>query len=226
MIKSTRSVLKLNRGAEFVSALKGIDGFSHLWVLFVFHRTGTEKWKPTIRPPRLGGSKRVGVLASRSPHRPNPIGLSVAEIDRIDLSAKGGAEIHLKGLDILDGTPVLDIKPYLSYADSIVDARSGWADLSIERNEVRFSAKAEAEIAAVKEKGIPHFRELVTEMLELDPRPAFQQKRPRNEEERYGFIILDYDVQWSPRKDHFFVHQVVPAVQSDKAEKRKKQAET
>lgn len=232
LIKSTRSILKLRSGAEFISALKGIEGFSHLWILFVFHDTGTAKWKPTIRPPRLGGAKRVGVLASRSPHRPNPIGLSIAEIDRIDLEAKNGAEIHLKGLDILDGTPVLDIKPYLAYADAITDARAGWAAEEIDRNEVRFSERAEREIEEITAKGVPHFRDLVTEMLELDPRPAFQQRRvdgsgrsgQANLEEEFGFLILDYDVQWSPRSGHFFVHRVIPASESAKALKRNKRS--
>lgn len=232
LIKSTRAVLKLDSGQEFVSALKGIEGFSHLWVLFIFHETGTEKWKPTIRPPRLGGAKKVGVLASRSPHRPNPIGLSVAEIERVDLAARGGAEIHLKGLDVLDGTPVLDIKPYLAYADAISDARSGWAAEEIERTEVRFSDRAESEVAEITAQGVPHFRSLVVEMLELDPRPAFQQRRKERthrsleskSEEEFGFLILDYDVQWSPRDGYFFVHRVIPARESTKALKRKKQS--
>ena len=105
----------------------GLETFSHLWVVFVFHAhgLGDARVEASIRPPRLGGARKVGVLASRSPHRPNPIGLSAVKLERIDLDAAGGIEIHVTGVDVLDGTPVLDIKPYLPYADSIPEASSG-----------------------------------------------------------------------------------------------------
>src|SRR6478736_5715820 len=105
--------------------LRGIEGFSHLWVIFQFHLA--EGWSPTVRPPRLGGNERVGVFASRSPFRPNPIGLSVVKLERVELDSPEGPVIHVSGVDLVDGTPVLDIKPYVAYSDALPEARSGFA---------------------------------------------------------------------------------------------------
>jgi tRNA-Thr(GGU) m(6)t(6)A37 methyltransferase TsaA len=142
--------------------LRGIEGFSHLWVLFWFHRAKDRK--VVVRPPRLGGKEKVGIFASRSPHRPNPIGLSVVRLESI--RADRGVVIEVSGLDIVDNSPVLDIKPYLPYADALPDARSGWAAAPIERVPVLFSAEAELFLAPH-----PALRERLDQLLSLDPRP-------------------------------------------------------
>jgi tRNA (adenine37-N6)-methyltransferase len=198
LVNSATAVLKL-RDEDFLrTAVRGFEGFSHVWVIWVFHRHDARAWKPSIRPPRLGGARKVGVLASRSPHRPNPIGMSAVRLIRVDADAPGGAELHLEGVDVLDGTPVLDVKPYLPYADSIPTASAGWAEDPIARAEVVFAADAEAVIAVATE---PRLRELIEETLSLDPRPAFQKRRlPAGSAEaegtRYGFRLFDYDVKW------------------------------
>lgn len=204
LVAQAKGVLKLNDHPFLRQACASFEGFSHVWVIFVFHRHDARNWKPTIRPPRLGGKERVGVLASRSPHRPNPIGLSACRIERLDLEAPGGPEIHLIGVDLLDGTPVLDIKPYLPYADSIPEATSGWASTPIQRYEVRFSDEAETQLQHLAESDpdqFGHLRDFIIELLELDPRPAFQQRKrpvadPSTESDRYGFRVGDYDVKW------------------------------
>lgn len=229
LVTSSTAILKLTDHAFFQQALDQIDRFSHLWVIFVFHQThpqgekskDSKNWKPSIRPPRLGGAKRVGVLASRSPHRPNPIGLSVVKLERVDLQAPGGPELHVSGIDFLDGTPLLDIKPYLPYADIVNDATSGWARDPIHRWPVeiidtalaaldRLLPKVIEEYPAVE---IAHLKQLITELLELDPRPAFQQRRmPPDEDQaqgtRYGFALYNLDVKWEIRDGRFVVYDV------------------
>ncbi len=178
---SARAILNLHPLPEIQRALKGLEGFSHAWILFAFHQI-QPKWKATVRPPRLGGTRKMGVFATRSPHRPNPIGLSAVEIERVD-----GSSIHLKGVDFLDGTPVLDIKPYLPYSDSIPRARTGWVEESHPRLPVRFSAAAARRIRAR-----PEVRTLIRQVLRLDPRPAFQ----RGQSGEYAARLLDVDVHW------------------------------
>lgn len=172
-------------------AVKGLEGFSHIWISFVFHGVKRSEWKPTVRPPRLGGNERVGVFASRSTHRPNPIGLSVVELVGID-GSEGKVVLRLKGADLLDGTPVLDIKPYVPYADSITDARGGFADNPPKaRLSVVFSAQAEACYQDISD-GYPRLRALINDVLAHDPRPAYQAEEGRE----YGVILYDFNVRF------------------------------
>jgi tRNA (adenine37-N6)-methyltransferase len=168
--------------AEAVSEL---EQFSHLWIVFIFHALGfqsgdSREWKPLVRPPRLGGNEKVGVFATRSTHRPNPIGLSAVELIKIEVDE--GVKLHIRGADLLDGTPVLDIKPYIPYADAIPTARAGFAQHAPERLELRWRAEA---LSAARELSIlqnVNLQSIVEETLCFDPRPAYQ-----NEPERiYG----------------------------------------
>lgn len=208
-----RGILKLEDDPDLRTALRGLEEFSHLWIVFVFHEHGGKKWKPSIRPPRLGGARKVGVLSSRSPHRPNPIGLSAVQIDDILLEAQGGPEIHVRGLDLLDGTPILDLKPYLPYADAIPEASAGWAAEPITRYPVRFSAQAEDFLIKMPTETRTTFRELVIQILELDPRPAFQQRqRPVADHQsagmRYGFDLVGKEVKYEIREGGFLVIEI------------------
>ncbi len=214
LVPNADGIIKLRNETVMRNAVAKLEGFTHLWVIFVFHRHGGKSWKPSIRPPRLGGAKKVGVLASRSPHRPNPIGLSAVKLERIDLNAKGGIEIHVTGVDILDGSPVLDIKPYLPYADSIPEAKTGWADLPITRTPVDFSDESLESISVKSREKIPNLKDLIIQMLELDPRPAAQKHRlPPNAPDahgtNHGFRLFDYDVKWQIRHGRFYVLDVV-----------------
>jgi tRNA-Thr(GGU) m(6)t(6)A37 methyltransferase TsaA len=219
LVPGARGVLKLRDEPFLRQALRGIEGFSHLWIVFVFHRHDARAWKPSIRPPRLGGERKVGVLASRSPHRPNPIGISVVRLAGVQADAPGGAELTLEGVDLLDGTPVLDIKPYLAYADSVPEASAGWADEPIERFEVRFEPEALREVRA-REAEFPGLEALIRETLALDPRPAFQKRRfppasPEAQGTRYGFALGPCDVQWEIREGCFVVVRLAPEGQRE-----------
>lgn len=209
-----KGVIKLDSDPDLKTALRSLEQFTHLWIVFVFHDHGGRNWKPSIRPPRLGGNTKVGVLASRAPHRPNPIGMSAVVIKKIDLEAAGGPEITVGGVDLVDGTPVLDIKPYIPYADAIPNANAGWASDPIERIPVIFSTKAETEIRARDGDGSKNLRALIVNILELDPRPAFQRRQlPVDSENalgtRYGIDVLGADVKYEITAEGFLVFDLV-----------------
>ncbi len=159
------------RSAE---AIRGIEGFSHLWLIFGFHQTAGQGWNPTVRPPRLGGNRRVGVFASRSTFRPNALGLSLVTLEGIDLAAADGPVLRLGGVDLLDGTPIFDVKPYLPYAEAIPSAKAGFAAAPIVRLPVTVDATAMAGFAQLPERA----RAVITEALSLDPRPATRNDQP------------------------------------------------
>jgi len=166
-------------------AVRGLEGFSHVWIVFVFHQAIKESWKPTVRPPRLGGNKRVGVFATRSPFRPNPIGMSCVRLTGIDLKHPEGPVLNLQGVDLVDGTPVLDIKPYIPYSDSLPDAQGGFAIGAPSSLVVEWGEGIGTELET-------DTRTLIESTLSADPRPAYQQDESRN----YGCLIDGYNVTW------------------------------
>jgi len=186
LVKSATATLELLPPYNVEEALRGIDEFSHLWIVFAFHKSVCEKFQPTVRPPRLGGNTRVGVFATRAPFRPNPIGLSVVELKSVN-----GTTLELMGGDFLDGTPVLDIKPYIPYADSIPDAHGAFANAAPEApNTVEVSAEAEKVFQTLEtEKQI-----LIRDVLGYNPRPAYQADDP---DRIFGTTLFDLDVKWT-----------------------------
>lgn len=200
MMEEARGYVKLNADPQFAVALRHLEQFSHIWVIFDFHKNGNGPWHPLIDTPRVEAGHRMGVFATRSPHRPNAIGMSAVRLESIDFEAKGGIEIHINGVDIMDGTPVLDLKPYLPFADRIDEANSGWAQSEIVRYPVRFT---ETSLQALENHRLrhPRLRELIEEMLGFDPRPTSQRRAspihdPSSEGLKFAFRILDLDVQW------------------------------
>lgn len=189
--------------------IRGLEGFSHIWVIFCFHGLGHSACKPLVRPPRLGGAEKVGVFASRSPHRPNPIGISAVALEEIRFNPSTSApELHLNGVDLLDGTPVLDIKPYIPYSDSIPDAKTGWVgDQEIHRIPVEFSEEARSFCERAGTQGYPSLQTLLSQVLELDPRPAFQART--DDVGQYAMKILDFDVHWEIRGDRCMVVRII-----------------
>ncbi len=211
MLTEAHGILKLNDDPNLEMAITGLETFSHLWVIFEFHKNEGQEWRPLITPPRLETKDRVGVLASRSPHRPNAIGLSVLKIERIDPHAPGGSEIHLSGLDLLDGTPVLDIKPYLPFADSHPQASAGWAEGEIKKYHVTYSAKSKKTLEEMRD---PQYLKLLHQMLELDPRPTSQRsahpiEAQSSEGRPYAFRLLNFDIQWEIRDQSIYVVDVI-----------------
>lgn len=201
MVSEARAVLKLNNIPEYKRALSHLEDFSHVWIIFIFHKHTEKKWKPTIKPPRVDAPSEIGVFASRSPHRPNPIGMSAVKLEHIDWNAKGGVEIHLSGVDFLNETPVLDIKPYLPYTDRILDAHGGWAEGEIPKYSVSFSKESRLIIDSYSRDNHPGFEKLIFEILQWDPRPTSQKSTHPIEDKAsdgllFAFRCVDFDVKW------------------------------
>ena len=207
LVSEARATLELEAPFNRSEAVAGLEGFSHIWIIFVFHEAMRERWRPTVRPPRLGGNQRVGVFASRSPFRPNPVGLSVVKLDDIECDG-GRCLLHLSGADLLDGTPVLDIKPYLPYADALPEADGGYAaDTPVQSISITFSELADAQCAELEQNGLPHLRQLIKQVLSQDPRPAYYvNKKHANgervngkhtEKQHFGMRLYDFDLRWT-----------------------------
>ncbi len=169
-------------------ALRGLEGFSHMWLIWEFSANRTSRqWQPTVRPPRLGGNAHLGVFATRSPFRPNPLGLSCVEIDSIDLFTEDGPVITVKGADLMDGTPIYDIKPYIRYADSRQQAVCGYVDALEERSlKVVFPSELSGKIGDTSV--IPS----LIETLRLDPRPSYHD----DPERIYGLSFAGLNVKF------------------------------
>ena len=170
-------------------ALRGLEGFSHLWLIFRFHRAEREGWSPTVRPPRLGGNRRMGVFATRSPFRPNNLGLSCVKLEEVSRDEKLGPVIRVSGADLVDGTPILDIKPYLPYADCPRDATGGFTDpLEAEPLEVECDEALLAGLEAQQRAGLMG-------VLACDPRPRYQE----DPERVYGLAFAGKNVKFTVR---------------------------
>jgi tRNA-Thr(GGU) m(6)t(6)A37 methyltransferase TsaA len=182
-----------------MEALKGLEDFNYIWLLWQFEGTERQEWSPTVRPPRLGGNTRLGVFATRSPFRPNNIGLSSVKLDGIRKTERGPV-LDVSGIDLRNGTPIYDIKPYLRYADSHPDASDGFAQAGQQhRLEVVFPEELLQQFP--KEK-----QESVLEILTLDPRPAYHNDPNR----RYGVAFAGYDIHFSVEDQVLTVHAISP----------------
>lgn len=181
-------------------ALRGIEGFSHIWLLWEFSEAKGHPFSPTVRPPRLGGNMRMGVFATRSPYRPNPIGLSCVRLVSVDLTGKNAPTLTVEGADLLDGTPIYDIKPYLPYTDSRPDATAGFAgDVYEDRLTVIFPPDLLALLPAALQKS-------ATRLLRHDPRPSYQDDPGRI----YGMPYGGYDIRFTVKGEELTVVAVEP----------------
>lgn len=179
-------------------ALRGIEGYSHLWLIWQFSETQRDTWSPTVRPPRLGGNKRVGVFATRSPYRPNPIGLSSVRLVSVNKTENEGCVLIVSGADLLDGTPIYDIKPYVAYSDSHPDAISGFAEeVKNYSLNVEFCKDLLSKVHISKQKAL-------ISILEQDPRPSYQ----NDPEREYGMRFSDYEIFFKVKGDTLTVTRV------------------
>ncbi|WP_413726708.1 tRNA (N6-threonylcarbamoyladenosine(37)-N6)-methyltransferase TrmO [Sodalis sp. RH16] len=174
-------------------AVRGLDAFSHIWLLFIFNQTMGQGWHPTVRPPRLGGNSRIGVFATRSTFRPNAIGMSLVALNAVRIF-KTEVVLELGSLDLVDGTPVVDIKPYLPYAESIPSARAGFAQqIPAADMGVDFSLGAAARIEALVPR-YPHLRRFISDVLAQDPRPAY--RKTHGGEQTYAVRLMEFNIRW------------------------------
>lgn len=187
LASSLRSTIIFEPEYRSADALRGIEGFSHLWVIWQFSEAIRETWSPTVRPPRLGGNQRMGVFATRSPFRPNPIGLSSVQLLGVEMTEKFGCVLHVAGADLMDGTPIYDIKPYIPYCDCHPNATGGFTDTASE-----FLLKVDFPTPLLNLLP-PEKHTAAIEVLSHDPRPSYQRKPDRI----YGVSFAGFDIRFS-----------------------------
>ncbi len=192
LVPSSWGLLKLRANLNLYGSLEGLEGFSHAWLIFVFHENANKVVRAKIHPPRMEGEK-IGLFATRTPHRPNPIGLSAVKIEKVETD-----RVYFSGVDLVDGTPILDLKPYLPSSDCLPQALSGWTGSRLERQiQVEFSDSALADLRARTGDQAERFRAAIKELLELDPRPVFYRgtaENPNPYTDLYGFRFDDLNV--------------------------------
>ena len=186
-------------------ALRGIEEFSHLWLIWQFSEAVRQDWSPTVRPPRLGGNTRMGVFATRSPFRPNHLGLSCVRLLSVERTKEYGMVLQVGGADLMDGTPIFDIKPYIPYGDCHMDATGGFTDRA---GEFLLDVDFPRELL---EKLPPDKREAAKAVLSHDPRPSYQ----RNEDRIYGMTFAGQDIRFTVREDTLTVTEVTPRRSGD-----------
>ena len=186
LVPELRGTIVFNPEFRNADALRGLEGFSHIWLIWQFSEAVREDWSPTVRPPRLGGNTRLGVFATRSPFRPNPIGLSCVRLESIELSSPDGPLLHVSGADLMDGTPIYDIKPYIPYTDCQPQATAGFTDtVSMHRLNVVIPPELTSKIN-------PQTLNALRGILAQDPRPRYQDDPDRE----YGFDFEGYAVKF------------------------------
>ena len=192
LVTAATASIELQPPFNDIETTRGLEDFSHLWLTFVFHRHVGKGWNVMVKPPRLDGKQRFGVFATRASFRPNPIGLSLVELDSIE-QAGSSVLIHIKGADLLDQTPILDIKPYVPYSDSLQHAKGGFTDnIQEQMFTVKFTPLAEQQTEQASTR-YPHIRAFIRQLLGLDHRAYFYKKIDKS----YATKIYDYDLKWT-----------------------------
>lgn len=193
IVSAAKGHIELAGQANNIELVRGLEQFSHLWLMFIFHGTSAQGWKPLVRPPRLGGNKKLGVLATRSTFRPNPVGMSVVKLEDIHLENKS-VKIDISGLDLLDKTPIIDIKPYVPYSDALYDASAGFAqDSPADSLTISFSNQAKQELVKL-DQSYPELEQLISQVLAQDPRPAY--KSGQADDKCYGMHLHQFNILW------------------------------
>lgn len=204
LIKSCMAEIELFTPYNNPDTVRGLDQFSDIWLIFGFHQN-SNAWKPLVRPPRLGGNKKVGVFASRSPFRPNGLGLSRVELKEV-ITTGNKTRLKISCPDVVDGTPIYDIKPYIHYADANVNAICGFApDTPKKKLVVVFTSKAQADLDKINVSIYGNLRQFIVEILSQDPRPAYKKS---NELKQYGFKIYDLNIIWIEQSGTAIVEKI------------------
>ena len=207
LVKSVNGELHLLSPYNQADVVRGLEAFSHLWVIFVFHQTMEGGWPPTVRPPRLGGNARMGVFATRSTFRPNPVGMSLVELKGV-VCQKDLVILQLGSLDLVDGTPVIDIKPYLPFAESLPNATASYAQQAPQAEmSVSFTDEIEQQFPAL-EKRYPLLKTFIRDVLAQDPRPAYRKGEETGK--NYAVWLHDFNVRWRVTETGFEVFALEP----------------
>lgn len=201
LVESLQAEVIFEPAYRSAEAVRGLEDFSHIWLLWQFSQAVRDSWSPTVRPPRLGGNRRLGVFASRSPFRPNPIGLSCVRLEGVELGGGQGPILHVRGADLLDGTPIYDIKPYIPYADAHPEAAGGFTDTAVRR---RLTVDCPGHLLRLAPEAK---RQALLGILAEDPRPSYQDDPQRV----YGLAFAGTDVRFTVSGDTLTVVEIVPA---------------
>ena len=198
IVEETAGKIVLEKKYQVPEAFRGLEAFSHIWILWKFSKAEREDWSPTVRPPLLGGNKRMGVFATRSPFRPNPIGLSSVKLDRIEYTKDRGPVLWVRGADLLDGTPIYDIKPYLAYADSHPDAVGGFTENLEER-------KLQVKVLCKEFDSLPKDKQTeIIKILEQNPTPSY-----KKDGEEYGMHYGEYEIKFNIREKTLYITKIL-----------------
>ncbi|WP_434339965.1 tRNA (N6-threonylcarbamoyladenosine(37)-N6)-methyltransferase TrmO [Motilimonas cestriensis] len=193
LVPAAKGRIKLSSHCNNLDTLKGLECSSHLWLIFVFHETMEQGWKPMVRPPRLGGNEKMGVFATRSTFRPNPIGMSVVRNEGV---YREGKQVYLQisALDLLNGTPILDIKPYLPYSDALTGVQTGFSQPNeSDMMAVEFAPLAQQQLKQLSNQ-YPELPLFIEQVLQQDPRPAYKKNKP--DEKTYAMSLYDLNISW------------------------------
>lgn len=207
LVPSARCEVILHDQANSLDAVRGIEQFSHVWLLFLFDQNLEAGWRPTVRPPRLGGNERIGVFASRATFRPNGIGMSAVKLRGVRHN-NGQVIIDIAGADLVDGTPIIDIKPYIPYSDSLPEAIGGFAASQPATLEVQFAPSALQQLVG---KHADYHRAVISEVLAQDPRPAYKKGKP--DTKLYAVNLFDFNVQFTVTEPNITVVSIDTTVQ-------------
>ncbi|WP_404402467.1 tRNA (N6-threonylcarbamoyladenosine(37)-N6)-methyltransferase TrmO [Idiomarina seosinensis] len=201
---SVRATIELTGDYNHNASIKGIEQHSHLWLLFQFHQHVDKQWQEQVRPPRLGGNQSLGVFATRSPFRPNNLGLSVVKL--LAVESEPNTRLVVSGTDLLDKTPIVDIKPYVPYVDCINEASSDFAGTKPAQLQVIFAPQAKQQLQQFCRQ-VPELEAVIREVLSQDPRPAYQKQQPQRQ---YASKLFDYDIHWHVEDQQLIVEEIRP----------------
>ncbi|QLB12340.1 tRNA-Thr(GGU) m(6)t(6)A37 methyltransferase TsaA [Bisgaardia hudsonensis] len=206
LVQDGTGIIELLPPYNIPESVRGLEQFSHIWLIFQFNQVPTGKWQATVRPPRLGGNQRIGVFASRATHRPNPLGLSKVALEKIECK-NGKVLLYVGSVDLVDGTPIFDIKPYVSYADNEVNAQSGFAQEKPDTMlTVEFQPLALSQIEKLSQK-IPHLLRFIQEVIQQDPRPAYQKNKV--DQRIYGMTLHNINIRWKIKSNNKNIAEVL-----------------
>ena len=200
LVEALRASVVFTPAYRVADAVRGLEDFSHLWLIWEFSQARRDNWSPTVRPPRLGGNRRMGVFATRSPFRPNRLGLSAVRLERVAADGPEGPVLYVSGADLLDGTPIYDIKPYVPYADAFPEARGGFAD-QVERKRLTVDCPEKLLLQMPEEK-----RTALLGVLAQDPRPSYQDDPGRV----YGMSFAGAEIKFTVEDGLLLVREIIP----------------